>query len=57
MTEGKAMRTITTTIRPHEEIEVEEDEFLDLRRQGLIATGDDEAAPKKAEPKKETRNA
>jgi hypothetical protein len=30
------MRKITTTIRPDETIEVEEDEFLDLERQGLV---------------------
>jgi hypothetical protein len=47
---GAGMRTITTTIRPDVEIDVEEDEFLDLKRQGLIATGDDEA--EKPEPKK-----
>lgn len=29
-------RTIRTTMRPHEEIEVDEAEFLDLSRQGLI---------------------
>lgn len=54
------MRTITTTIRPDVEIEVEDDEFRDLKRQGLIATGDDEdeaAAKPKPEKKETTRNA
>lgn len=51
------MRTITTTVRPDVEIEVEEDEFLDLRRQGLIATGDDEKQAEKTPKPKETRNA
>jgi hypothetical protein len=56
------MRTITTTIRPDVEIEVEEDEFRDLRAQGLIATGDDTndetPEPKKtATAKKEVPNA
>jgi hypothetical protein len=58
MTEGKTMRTITTTMRPDEEIEVEEDEFIDLKRQGLVLTGDDEEkAPAKPKPKGESANA
>lgn len=30
------MRSIRTTIRPDETIEVDEAEFLDLQRQGLV---------------------
>lgn len=32
------MRTITTTNRPDEKIEVTEAEFTDLERQGLVKT-------------------
>jgi hypothetical protein len=51
------MRTITTTIRPDVEIEVEDDEFRDLKAQGLIATGDDEEQAAKPQKKEATRNA
>jgi hypothetical protein len=51
MSGRNAMRTITTTMRPDVEIEVEEDEFLDLKRQGLIATGDDEKKAETPKPK------
>lgn len=42
------MRKIATTNRPDVTIEVEEAEYLDLKRQGLIA-GD--KTPKKDQPK------
>lgn len=52
------MRTITTTIRPDVEIEVDEAEFRDLNAQGLIATGGDtneeKAAAVKPKPKEGT---
>lgn len=45
------MRTITTTMRPDEEIQVDDAEFLDLKRQGLIHSGDDEPKQKADEDK------
>ncbi|TXJ78631.1 hypothetical protein E2C11_16625 [Streptomyces lavendulae] len=33
--------TITTTMQPDKQIEVSDTEYLDLKRQGLIATGGD----------------
>jgi hypothetical protein len=48
------MRTIVTTIRPDETIDVEEDEFLDLQRQNLIK---EDKTPGTAKAKKETPNA
>jgi len=40
------MRTIRTTIRPDETIEVEEDEFADLSAQGLVKEEITAEAPK-----------
>lgn len=42
------MRTVRTTMRPHEEIEVEDAEFLDLERQGLLVSEEEQAEEKPA---------
>lgn len=48
------MRKITTTIRPDETIEVEEDEFRDLMAQGLVK---EDKTAKKDLPEGAARNA
>lgn len=47
------MHLISVTMRPHEKIEVDDAEYLDLQRQGLIAE-DETPDAEKAEPKTET---
>lgn len=42
------MRTIRTTFRPEEDLEVDETEFLSLRHQGLILPGWDATEPPRA---------
>lgn len=36
------MREVTTTMEPDKVLEVDETEYIDLKRQGLIATESDE---------------
>lgn len=39
------MRTVRTTMRPADELEVTEQEYLDLQRQGLLAGEPADAEP------------
>lgn len=52
---GVKVHTITTTIRPDEQITVADDEYLDLKRQGLIAK--DDAPEEKPAAQKEGKRA
>lgn len=47
---------VRTTIRPDEEIEVGQAEFLDLKRQGLLVDDDSEEAPAQADTSTEEEN-
>ncbi|ARX81522.1 hypothetical protein SMD44_00920 [Streptomyces alboflavus] len=47
------MPTVRTTIQPHVTLEVDDAEYLDLQRQGLLAE-DAPAAPPAAAPAKTT---
>jgi hypothetical protein len=49
------LHRITTTMRPDEEIEVQDDEFLDLSRQGLIHHEVGAESAEKATEKKGTK--
>lgn len=45
------MPKVRTTMRPHEEIDVSEEELTDLRRDGLLLDDEDQPSTEETRPK------
>ncbi|WP_445520436.1 hypothetical protein [Streptomyces sp. NEAU-174] len=48
------MRTVRTTIQPHVDVEVDDAEYLDLERQGLLVSRPSDSTPAAAPAKTPT---